>query len=236
MFRNGLRQERANDWVSCIARLQPWYLLVRYPHRLAKAAFVLTSAAIAVGIISAAAICTGQPLIFPSLGPSAFLFLTQPTAPSSCPRNAILSHGLAVLVGWFSYWLFAHVMPFEALSAQVGAATLSLGLISGLMVAAKIAHAPAASTTLIVAMGLMVGWQQLAAVMVAVVLLTAVCYIVNRLSGIVYPLWPTACDQQREGLVFAALQTAGADPRKDPYADIADRITARQELPKSGVN
>jgi CBS-domain-containing membrane protein len=127
-------------------------------------------------------------------------------------------------------------MPFEKQIAHVGAATLSLGFISGLMVAAGIAHAPAASTALIVAMGLMVGWQQLAAVMVAVVLLTSVCYILNRLSGIVYPLWPTPCDQQRDGLVFAALQTAGVDLRKDRYADTADRITARQELPKSSVN
>ena len=234
MFGNGAQHERAHDWVRRIARLQPWYLLLRYPHRLANAAFVLAGAATAIGVISVAAIWTSQPLIFPSLGPSAFLFLSQPTASSSCPRNAILSHGLAVLVGWFSYGLFTHVLAFEPFDAQIGAATLALGLIAGLMVTANIAHAPAASTALIVAMGLMVQWHQLVAVMAAVVLLTFVCYLVNRLSGIVYPLWPVGTDQQRDGLVFSALQTAGASPPKDPYADIADRITARQKLPKSG--
>ncbi|MHC4406688.1 MAG: HPP family protein, partial [Planctomycetota bacterium] len=206
----------------------------RFPHRLTRSAVAFASGAIAIGIISTAAVCTGQPLIFPSLGPSAFLFFWQPTAPSSSPRNAILAHGSGILVGWSSYWLFGTLFGFDTPTAQVAAAASSLGLISALMVAADVPHPPAASTTLIVSLGLMVQWQQLVAVMAAVVLLTGQSYLINRISGIVYPLWRARPEQQGDGLVVAALNTNSAGPQGDAYTEIADRIIARQKLEKPG--
>jgi len=221
----------SNDWVTRIARLQPWYLLIRFPQRLTRPVFAFAGAAIAIAIISTAAVISGQPLLFPSLGPSAFLFFWQPTAPTSCPRNAILAHGSGVLIGWATYWLFSAAVPLDPLTGQVAAATLSLGLISASMVAAKIPHPPAASTTLIIAMGMMAHWTALLAVMVAIVLLTAECYLINRLSGIVSPIWGPLPTQQGDGLVLAALQTETVAPAKDGYAEIADLIVARQDLP-----
>jgi len=224
------------DWVSWIARLQPWYLLIRFPHRLTESIFAFAGGAIAIGIISTAAALTGQPLLFPSLGPSAFLFFSQPTKPNSCPRNAILSHGSGILVGWLSYWLFGVVLALDTLTGQVAAATLSLGVISALMVAARISHPPAASTTLLVALGLMVQWGQLIVVMAAVVVLTLECYLINRLSGIVYPLWHACSDHQGDGLVVAALRTESRAADKDAYKEIADRITARKKItPPNGA-
>ena len=223
-----------SDWVSRIARLQPWYLLIRFPHRLTRSVFVFASGTVAIGIISIAAVSTGQPLIFPSLGPSAFLFFSQPTAPSSCPRNAILAHGSGILVGWTSYWLFGLFFGLDTATAQVAAAAVSLGVISAWMLAANITHAPAASTTLIVSLGLMVQWQQLLAVMTAIVMLTAQSYLINRISGIVYPLWRAIPQQPGDGLVAAALLANASGPRGDAYAEIADRITARQSLPEPG--
>jgi CBS domain-containing membrane protein len=229
-----LQRTVGSDWVSRIARLQPWYLLTRFPHRLTRSVFAFAGGTVAIGIISAAAVGTGQPLIFPSLGPSAFLFFSQPTAPSNCPRNAILSHGSGILVGWMSYWLFGLFFGFDTATAQVAAAAVSLGVISAWMVAADIPHAPAASTTLIVSLGLMVQWQQLLAVMAAVVMLTAQSYLINRVSGIVYPLWRAGPQQPGDGLVAAALLANASGPKGDAYAEIADRITARQRLPKPG--
>jgi CBS-domain-containing membrane protein len=214
--------------------LQPWYLLIRFPHRVARSVFVFAGGAIAIGIISAAAACTGQPLIFPSLGPSAFLSFSQPSAPSSSPRNTILAHGSGILVGWASYWLFGMVFGPGTPTAQVAAAAASLGLISAWMVAANIPHAPAASTTLIVSLGMMVQWQQLVAVMAAIVMLTLEAYLVNRLSGVVYPLWRARPEQQSEGLVMAALQTNSLSRKGDAYSEIADRIIARQKPSGSG--
>jgi len=233
MFHDSRHRRVANDWVAWLARLQPWYLLIRFPQQLTRSIFVSVNAAISIGIISVAAICAGQPLIFPSLGPTAFLFFAQPTLPTSSPRNAILSHGSGILIGWASYWSFGMLFGFGTPAAQVAAAALSLGLISALMVAAKFPHPPAASTTLIISLGLMVQWQELVAIMVGVVMLTAKCYLINRLSGIVYPLWRAHPGQRGGDLVVAALQTDSSGPQVDAYADIADRLAARQKLPKS---
>ena len=155
----------SQDWLSRIARLQPWYLLIRFPHRWTRSLFALAGVAIAMGIISVAAIWTGQPLLFPSLGPCAFLFFTQPASPTSAPRNAILAHASAILIGAASCWVFGELLTLDASTAQVAAATSALGLLSAWMVAARIPHAPAASTAMIVALGLIGRWQEMAAIM-----------------------------------------------------------------------
>ena len=224
-----------DDWVSRIARLQPWYLLLRFPHTLSTSLFSALGPAIAIGIIGAVSICTGQPLVFPSLGPSAFLFFSQPTAPSSCPRNAILAHGSAILIGCLSYYLFVVLLSFDTMTAQILATAVSLGVISGLMVAANVSHAPAASTALIVSLGLMVEWQELVAVMVGILLLTVESYTINRLAGIAYPLWKARPTRQNEGLVMNALRTNASCAEEDRFADIAQRIATRQKLrPRDG--
>jgi len=143
----------------------------------------------------------------------------------------VLSHGSGILIGWASYGLVSCILPFDSTTAQVTAAALSLGLIGAWMVAAKISHPPAASTTLIVALGLMVQWQELIAVMAAIIMLTAECYLINRLSGIASPVWAANAERQGDGLVVAALQTDVSATRKDSYAEIADQIVARQRLP-----
>jgi CBS domain-containing membrane protein len=236
MPHDGRDRRVADDWVARLARLQPWYLLIRFPQQLTRSVFTSVSAAISIGIIATAAICTAQPLIFPSLGPSAFLFFAQPTSPASSPRNAILAHGSGILIGWGSYWLLGMLFGFGTPAAQVAAAALSLGLISALMLAADFPHPPAASTTLIVSLGLMVHWQELVAIMVGVVMLTAKCYVINRLSGIVYPLWRARPGRQGGDMVVAALQTESSGSNVDTYTEIADRLAARQKLPKSPLD
>ena len=67
-----------------------------------------------------------------------------------------------------------------------------------------------------------------------IVILTAQCYLINRISGIVCPVWRARPEQQGDGLVVAALQTNASGPKGDAYTEIADRITARQKLPRPG--
>ena len=223
----------ANDWLARLARLQPWYLLMRYPNRLTRSIFAFVNGSIAIGIMTSVSVYTKQPLIFPSLGPSAFLFFYTPSAPTSSPRNAILGHGAGVLVGWFSFWIFGTVLGLDAETNKIVAAAFSLGLISAIMIAADIAHPPAASTTLIVSLGLMKGWQELVAIMFAVLLLTAQAYLFNHLSGISYPLWSSRPGRGSAGLQVRALQTNSAAPvsdSADPYASLADNIVARKKV------
>jgi CBS-domain-containing membrane protein len=72
---------------------------------------------------------------------------------------------------------------------RVGAAALSLGLTSCLMVVFRVAHPPAGATALIVSLGLMPNPAQLPVLMAGVALLLAHAFVMNRLAGIPYPLW-----------------------------------------------
>jgi CBS-domain-containing membrane protein len=213
--------------------LQPWYVLTRYPNRLTKSIFAFVNGSVAIGIMSLAHVATQQPLIFPSLGPTAFLFFFRPSAPSSAPRNAILAHGSGVLVGLVCYWVFAWVFGSGTAAAQVAAAAVSLGTISALMIAADFPHAPAASTTLIMSLGLMSRWQEAVAIMVAVLMLVAQAWLINRLSGVYFPIWKGSLNDETKGLVAAALKTSVASPREENYAAIADKLVARSAVAPS---
>lgn len=217
-----------NDWVVRLARLQPWYLLTRYPNRLTRSIFAFVNASISIGIIGAAAVGTGQPLVYPSLGPCAFLFFYLPSTPASSPRNAILSHGAGILVGWMSFWLFAMLLGTGTSGAQIGSACLSLGLISSIMIAADIPHPPAASTTMVVSLGFMTDWFELIALMAAVVLLTAQAFAINRLSGVFYPFWRASQQHKQQEFTISALQTAASPANSDPYGSIANQLVTRQ--------
>src|SRR3546814_5148626 len=76
--------------------------------------------------------------------------------------------------------------------ARVGAVALSLGLTSGAMVWLKVPHPPAGATTMIISLGILTGADNLAVLMVAVLMLTAQAFFINRLAGLPYPLWKPA--------------------------------------------
>jgi len=80
----------------------------------------------------------------------------------------------------------------------VGAAALSLGLTSGLMVWTRSPHPPAGATTLIVSLGILHRPTDLMVLMVAVALLVAQAYVINRSAGIAYPRWSPAPNPQLE--------------------------------------
>jgi CBS-domain-containing membrane protein len=72
---------------------------------------------------------------------------------------------------------------------RVLAAGLSLGATAGLMVWLRVPHPPAGATTLIVSLGILTRPDQLAVLMLAVVLLAGQALVINRLAGLDYPLW-----------------------------------------------
>lgn len=159
--------------------------------------FALVNGVVSIGIMSAAAVLTGQPLIFPSLGPTAFLLFYTPTVPAASPRNTILGHAIGAAAGYLSLVVFGLTDTAPALAdgvtwPRVGAAAASLGLTSGLMVWARVPHPPAGATTLIVSLGIITTPPQLAVLMLAVVLLVLQGYVINHLAGIDYPRWSTS--------------------------------------------
>lgn len=156
--------------------------------------FAFVNGVIAIAIMSAVALITGAPFIFPSLGPTAFLLFYTPMLPASSPRNCLIGHAIGAASGYLALVIFGLTNHGPALAEgiawnRVGAAALSLGLTSGLMVWARSPHPPAGATTLIVSLGILHRPSDLAILMVAVALLVAQAYVINRSAGITYPRW-----------------------------------------------
>jgi CheY-like chemotaxis protein len=177
-----------------LARLRVARLLDRFGERTVWGAFMLTNGFVTIAILSALAWLTGVPFVFPSLGPTAFLFFVTPTVAPASPRNTICGHLIGMLCGYGALWLTGLQEAGPAMATGVDfprvlAAALSLSLTGALMVWCKVAHPPAGATTLIVSLGIITKPLYLLLIMVAVSLLTVQAIIINRMAGIKYPLW-----------------------------------------------
>lgn len=158
------------------------------------ALFGFVNGGASIGLMSVLAVITHSPFVFPSLGPTAFLFFYAPSTPAASPRNTILGHGIGVLAGYVSLAVTGLTLAPPALTTgvtwpRVVAAAVSLGLTAGLMALFDVPHPPAGSTTLIVSLGLLTRPWQLLVLMAAVVLLTCQAIVTNRLAGLTFPLW-----------------------------------------------
>lgn len=142
----------------------PW-LTQRYAQTPVLALFSFINGCLSIGLMSVLAVLTHSPFVFPSLGPTAFLFFYTPTAPSASPRNTLIGHAVGAGAGYLSLVVTGLTIAGPALAAGVTwprdiAAGLSLGLTSGLMVLFKSPHPPAGATTLIISLGILTKpWQ-----------------------------------------------------------------------------
>jgi CBS-domain-containing membrane protein len=156
--------------------------------------FAFVNGIIAIGVMAFVALVTGEAFVFPSLGPTAFLLFYTPLLTAASPRNTLGGHAIGAVAGYVALVVFGLTDAAPALAthvsgARVGAAALSLGLTSGAMVWARVPHPPAGATTLIVSLGILREPDQLAVLMLAVVLLVVQGFVINRLAGIDYPVW-----------------------------------------------
>jgi CBS-domain-containing membrane protein len=156
--------------------------------------FAFLNGLIAIGVMALVALVTGEPFVFPSLGPTAFLLFYTPLLAAASPRNTLGGHAIGAAAGYLSLVVFgltdaAPALATSVTGARVGAAALSLGLTSGAMVWARVPHPPAGATTLIVSLGILREPEQLVVLMLAVVLLVVQGFVINRLAGIPYPVW-----------------------------------------------
>ena len=177
-----------------LGRMRVDWLLSHFPPRPVWAAFMLVNGFLSIAIMSLAALATGSSLVFPSLGPTAFLFFFNPDAPSASPRHTIYGHAIGIACGYGALWCTglqrAQWHPgAEVQLARVVAAALALGATGALMILLKAAHPPAGATTLIVALGIIIQPKSLLAIEIAVALLTLQAIAINRLAGLDYPLW-----------------------------------------------
>src|SRR5215471_836699 len=79
----------------------PW-LTQRYAQTPVLAIFSCINGCISIGLMAALALITRSPFVFPSLGPTAFLFFYTPLAPAASPRNTLVGQTIGVLAGYVS--------------------------------------------------------------------------------------------------------------------------------------
>lgn len=159
-----------------------------------RALFMFLNGFVTIALLAAVAMISRTPFVFPSLGPTAFLFFFTPQAPAATPRNTMYGHAIGILCGYASLWLFGleHAPPAIATgvsAGRVGAAALSLAATGALMILLKAPHPPAGATTLIVSLGIVTRPVHLLMIEIAVAVLTLQAIVINRMAGIAYPLW-----------------------------------------------
>lgn len=175
-------------------RLRVTWLLRRFDERKVWAVFMFVNGFVTIGLLSLVALATGTPFVFPSLGPTAFLFFFDPRAPSASPHHAVIGHAIGILCGYGSLLLLHLEHSGSAFAVgmdgrRVLAAALSLAATGALMILLKAAHPPAGATTLLVSLGAIAQPLHLVVIEVALVLLVLQAIVINRLAGLDYPLW-----------------------------------------------
>jgi CBS domain-containing membrane protein len=138
-----------------------------------------------------------EPLVFPSLGATAFLFFETPMAEVASVRNTIIGHsvGAGVAFVWLNVFGLLHepsAIATEFTAERVACVALSLAFTGGILRLLRAAHPPAGATTVIVSVGLLTTWDDLLILMSGVLLLSAAAVALNRVLGVPAPLWASA--------------------------------------------
>lgn len=169
-------------------------LVERFGARVGEATYAFAACLLALGTSGLAAYLAKQPLLFPSLGPTALLFFERPLAATSSPRNALIGHAAAILAGALSLALFGlldnpSILVEGATPARAAAGALSVALTGAVLLLLNASHPPTGATTLIVSLGFLQTPSEMAVLMAGVVLLTAVGWLLNRAAGVPMPVW-----------------------------------------------
>jgi len=158
------------------------------------ALFMFINGFISIGVLCGLAMIFKTPFIFPSLWATAFLLFFTPTTPAASPRNALCCHAIGIACGYAALWATGLQHAGPAIVTELGwmrilAAALSLAATGALMIRLNVPHPPAGATTLIVSLGVVSRPAYLLVLEAAVGLLVAQAVIINRLTGVRYPLW-----------------------------------------------
>ena len=185
---------RAGHVFQLSERLRLNWLLAHLPPTAVWAAYVFVNSFATVGLLALLAFLTHNPFVFPSLGPTAYLFFFTPLAAPASPRNAVLGHAIALCCGFAAFYFtgMSHLPPSLSLEIywpRIFSAALSLSLTGAMMVLLRVSHPPAAATTMIVSLGIISKPTYLVTIEVAVILLTAQAFVINRFAGLPYPIW-----------------------------------------------
>jgi hypothetical protein len=125
---------------------------------------------------------TGQPFVFPSLGPSAFILAFDQRGGRTATYRIVAGHLVGAVAGLFAYALLADGVSLTSAPAALSpdgfrlaaSGVVSIALTSWGMIATDANHAPACATTLIVSLGLLSTPVEAATIVASVVILVGV--------------------------------------------------------------
>ena len=122
---------------------------------------------------------SGLPMLFPSLGPSAFVLALFQDSEAATPRRVVGSHAIGVVAGLATYHLLAGGVAMtsamepgslEGLRLAASGVLATVLTVAG-MLATDTRHPPACATTLIVSLGLLSTPVEGTVILLAVVVL-----------------------------------------------------------------
>lgn len=159
-----------------------------------NAVYTFTGSLLAMSLSGLAAWGFDEPLLFPSLGATAFLIFETPMAEVGTPRNTVIGHAVGILAAALSLAIFGLLDAPSAFDegvtlARVAAVALSVALTGGVLRLVRAAHPPAGATTIIVSSGLLAEGDQMLAVAAGVLIVTAAGWVLNRAMGVPAPRW-----------------------------------------------
>lgn len=194
------REHGFDHILTLVRRLRLDWLLRHFQPRLVRAIYVFVNGFVTIGLLALLALITGNPFVFPSLGPTAYLLFFSPLAEASNPRNTILGHAIGLISGFLALTLTGvGNVPFGIHPGvswpRILSAALSLSATGALMVFSRVNHPPAGATTLIVSLGIIAKPRELVVIETAVFLLVAQALLINRLAGLPFPLWNGSRDK-----------------------------------------
>lgn len=127
-------------------------------------------------IVGLAAWLTHKPLIFASLGPTAYELVETPERKSARPYNVFVGHLVGVLAGFFALWI-TNAWSSPRISEgwigwqRIGAVVIAAGLTVVVTLLIDAAQPAAISTNLLITLGSFQKWQDGIVVMCAVLLM-----------------------------------------------------------------
>ena len=139
------------------------------------------------------------PLIFPALGPTAFLLFSAPLSSAASPRSVVLGH-LTALAAGFAVWNLVTWVSGDRVSPGVGgwpvvaSASAALALTCFLLIRLSLGHPPACASSLVVSLGAVTNLADVLLIGLAVVILTWVAVIINRIFAGPVPWWRDPID------------------------------------------
>ena len=132
-----------------------------------------------LGVAGLLGLAVGEPWLFPSLGPTAFLQAESPEQPSTTFRATVIGHAVGLAAGVAAVYAFGLVHTPSVMEtghltlARVAASVLAVTLTMFGKTWLRASHPPAAATTLLVALGGLRATASTAAAVAAGVLIIA---------------------------------------------------------------